>query len=162
MKQLLVLMCAALFFSCNNPNGKIVRTETEWSGNYEVLPGANKPTQVMIDYVVIEPTWGQSIYYAAKSGAKFEYFAGLLTILIAIGWAVLMKKLIIKVSLVNIIVVFLMLVGGLAFLFSANSTIRWNNQIKVEKKWYDEHSKDLKAMWDELYTQKKIVGTSGK
>lgn len=164
MKQLFLLFIVLFTLSCNKPSTEIAGSSTEWTGSWEILPGADKPSKVTIDYVYVEPTWGQSFYYSLKDGGGWSLIAGTIVIIAVIVWGTMLKKNTIKTGLINLAVLFLGLAGALALIFSRPGTIKWNNNIKIEKVVYEKYKEDnnLKGLWDVLYTDKRIVGTSGE
>lgn len=153
--KLLMLISVVFTFSCNNPDGKIYSTSSE-------PVGWDQGKQVFTDYVIIQPTWGQSFYYNLKSGGTVEIVLGLVLFFAAAMWFVLLTKKVLNTNLLNILVMVVLLAGSLAFIFSGPGTIKWNNQIRIEKKRYESAKDDLPALWDELYYEKRIVGTSGQ
>ena len=167
MKQLIFLLLMTGLFACNNPSGEITGSITEWSGSYEVLPGADKPTLVTIDYVYVQPTWGQAFYFNNKSGGIIEISAGIFLFIIGsiCVYRVATKQARTKaMHILYITAGAIGIISSLVFTFSGPGTIRWNNNIKIEKAVYEKYkaNDNLKDMWNQLYADKRIVGTSGK
>ena len=144
-----------LLFSCNNPDGKVYPTDP-------VATGWDKGVQTYSEYVIIQPTWGQSFYYHNKSGGGWTIIVGIILIIASAVQFYFLSKNLIKVTLLNILAFVLLFIGGLAFIFSGPGGIKGDDGIRIEKSYYDSHKDNLKALWDELYVQKRIVGTSGQ
>lgn len=158
--RLLMLMLLSFAFSCNNPSDEISGTVTQWDGQYEVLPGADKPTQVFVDYVLIDPTWEQSFYYSFKTGYGVSLTFAIAMLIIAAICFYRVAKQRTKSRIENGISIALIgigIIGFLAFGFSQPATVRWNNTKKIEKKYYESHKDNLPDLWDELY-EKGLVG----
>jgi len=151
-----VILIFSLLTSCNNPDGQIYGTISEQTG-WDM----GKP--VMTEYVIIQPTWGQAFYFAFKDGwYKLQFVLGMLLIVLSVGAVYAIAKNIFKVNLVGILISVILLAGGLAFIYTRPGTIKWNNDIKIEKQRYQEAKDNLPAFWDQLYNEKRIVGTSGE
>lgn len=151
----LIPVLILFMFSCNNPDGKTYPADP-------VATGWDKGVQTYADYVIIKPTWGQAFYYNIKSGGRWEIVVGILVLFLSAGLFIAMLKNLFKVNLLNILLMMLLLAGSAAFIFTGPGTIKWNNEIRIEKAYYEQQYKDLPALWDELYSQQRIVGTSGK
>lgn len=155
LKKLRILFVAIMIFSCNNPDGKVYPTDP-------VPTGWDHGVQTFTEYVVIKPTWEQSFYFAFKDGYTWQFVAGLLLIAIAIGVFYAIASSLLKAKLVNLLLMVVLIAGGLGFIYARPGTIKWNNNIKIEKQRYEAARDDLPALWDQLYEELRIVGTSGK
>lgn len=153
--KLFAVITAIMLFSCNNPDGKTYPADP-------VPSGWDHGVQTFTEYVVIKPTWGQSFYYAFKWGYTWQVAAGLFLIVASVGMFYALARYLIKVSIVSVPFALLLLAGGVAFIMSLPGTIKGNNNIKIEKQRYDASKDNLPALWDQLYDEKRIVGTSGK
>lgn len=150
-----VILIFSLLTSCNNPDGQIYGTISEQTG-WDM----GKP--VMTEYVIIQPTWGQAFYFAFKDGYTWQFGMGLFIIAIAVGVIYAIAKSLLKVNLVNLLLMFVLVAGGLGFIYARPGTIKWNNSIKIEKQRYEANKDNLPVLWDQLYNEKRIVGTSGE
>jgi len=152
----LLLLAAVLFsFACNKPSGNI-------SGATQEASGWDMGKQTFTEFVFIQPTWQQSFYFALKDGYLWQLAVGLLLFAGAACFFILMTKKILDVKLLHLLGMMVLLAGSAAFVFTRPSTIKWNNTIKVEKEIYDKSVSDLPALWEDLYDNKRIVGTSGQ
>lgn len=150
-----VILIFSLLTSCNNPDGKTYPTDPE-PGHWD------HGVQTFTEFVIIKPTWGQAFYYAFKDGYTWQFIAGLILIVAAGGMFYSLTKKYLTVNLVNIFLTFLLVAGGLAFIYARPGTIKWDNSVKIEKQRYEAAKDNLPAFWDQLYSEKRIVGTSGE
>ena len=86
----------------------------------------------------------------------------MILIVLSAGIAYALAKNILQVSLVNILLSVILFAGGLASIYSRPGKIKWDNDIRIEKQRYEEAKDNLPALWDQLYSEKRIVGTSGE
>lgn len=150
-----VILIFSLLTSCNNPDGKTYPTDPE-PGHWD------HGVQTFTEFVIIKPTWGQAFYYAFKDGYTWQFGMGLFIIAIAVGVIYAIAKSLLKVNLVNLLLMFVLVAGGLGFIYARPGTIKWNNSIKIEKQRYEANKDNLPVLWDQLYDERRIVGTSGK
>jgi hypothetical protein len=78
----LSLFAVILLAGCaNKPNNEILKTESKWTGKWiNASPGHN-PEKEMVDYVTVEPSWGQAWHYAFEGGAGFTLWLGVILVL---------------------------------------------------------------------------------
>jgi len=153
--KLLIGVIAIMLFSCNNPDGKTYPADPEPSG-------WDHGVQTFTEYVVIKPTWSQAFYFAFKDGYTWQFGVGLFLLAAAVGVIYALAKTLLKVKLTNLLLMFVLVAGGLGFIYARPGTIKWNNNIKIEKQRYEGAKGDLPTLWDQLYDERRIVGTSGK
>lgn len=168
MKQIFIALLAIILFSCNNPDGKVYKQVTEWNGDWEVLPGATSPSQIMVDYVTIKPTWGQSFYYAFKTGYyRIDFAFGILALMFAIValWLVATERTSTKaINIACIVIGAVGIISGAILFYNTPGDIHTDNEIKIEKTVYNSFKDDsnLKGLWDKLYNDGRIIGATGK
>lgn len=163
MKQIFIALFAIMLFSCNNPDGKVYNQSTEWTGSWEVLPGASAPSQVMADYVTIKPTWGQSFYYSFKTPRyRIDFAFGILAFMFAgvALWLVSTNRTSTKaINIACIVIGTVGIIGGALLLYLTPGDIHIDKSLKVEKTVYDSFKQkdDLKGLWDQLYAEGRII-----
>lgn len=161
MKKFLImsLLLAITFISCSQPDGKIHKSSTEWNGSWDM------GKQVMVDYVVIKPTWSQSFYFALKDGYAVDLFLSIFLFVAAIVSLYFVIKQMTKERWQTIacyIIAAIGIVGGAIIFYSTPGRIHSDTTVKIEKMEYERYKNDLPALWDKLYADKKIIGTSGQ
>jgi hypothetical protein len=115
--------------------------------------------------VVLSPTWKQSLEFASERGDHLTWviigiilLLGFVTVLLGAGTNASWFP---KIGAMSIVLMFILLVGGLASFFWQPSQIKWNNDKVVEKSHVDQLVKDsgsVKPIWDSLRKNCLIVG----
>lgn len=155
LKKIWPFMVAIMLFSCNNPDGKTYPADPEPSG-------WDHGVQTFAEYVVIKPTWGQAFYFSFKTGYTLSLVIGIILVVAAIGIYYAMSKGLLDANIRSIPITLLILAGGLAFIGTRPEIIHSDNSIKIEKSRYEASKGDLPALWEQLYSERRINGTSGK
>jgi hypothetical protein len=115
--------------------------------------------------VVLSPTWKQSLEFASERGDHLTWV--IIGIILLLGFvAVLLgagtnASWFPKIGAFSNVLLFILLVGGLASFFWQPSQIRWNNDKVLEKSHVDQIIKDsgsVKPIWDSLRKNCLIVG----
>lgn len=150
-----ILVIIITLFSCNNPDGKIYQADSEFD-HWE------QGRQVFKDFVIIKPTWGQSFYFAFKTDAGMQIFGGVGIFLVGVTILFLAAKKKYITSPLWIWGAFALLCLGAVVAMSPPGEIKWENEIRIEKSMYESRKADLKLLWEDLYKEKRIVGTSGE
>lgn len=161
MKYLLILLSIAAisFASCNNPDGKVYSSFEQFEGKWEHGQPVNQT------YVIIAPTWGQSFYFAFKSGYASSFITGL----ILLGWLVFCVRMIsAKLAATrawNITYIVTGLIAAplsLLLLIHQPSDIKENNFKNVKAEEYEAVKNDLPAYWLQMYDDNRIIGAGHK
>ena len=115
--------------------------------------------------VVLSPTWKQSLEFASERGDHLTWviigiilLLGFVTVLLGAGTNASWFP---KIGAMSNVLMFILLVGGLASFFWQPSQIKWNNDKVVEKSHVDQLVKDsgsVKPIWDSLRKNCLIVG----
>jgi hypothetical protein len=154
--------------SCDStPNDKVQATKTELDG-FKYDSTAKKQVQVSEEYVLISPTWGQSINYAKQTDEFWiNLILGILALALAATLFVLKSKnsklLPQSLDKIAIPLLFVLLAASLLCIYVKPGEIRWNNDKWVKKQNFDLVIKDsgsTKPIWDSLQNNCLIVGGS--
>lgn len=193
MKKILLVFTtflAVFMFSCSAvPNDKPVlvytATDSSWVSVYDSIPvylngvahttyAVIAKTHPTIQRAQIEPTWGQSFYYAFKYGYTPIFIVGLLLFFIGVLAATLdqfgkLESLLkLKTDINSYVKVALFLVfmaAGAITIYSKPGNIRWNNKKDVTVTYLDQTIKEAgssQPIWDSLEVHNLIIGASHK
>ena len=158
MKKLFgILLLSGILFSCNNPDGKIHNTE-------KIFAGWDQGKQTLTEWVVIKPTWGQAFYFAFKDGYAVDLIIAIILFILGFCCAIVVSKKLATTKILNslsIAGIVIGIVGGAILFYSQPGNIHTDNKIYVEKEKYDSYKDNLPALWEDLYKERRIIGTSG-
>lgn len=151
----IMLFFTLILLSCNAPNGDV-----KPDGREQIGWDAGKP--VYQEYVVVHPSWSQSVYYGLKSGISIWGIVGILGLGGAITTFVILTRRGFVNSLREVFILVFFLAFAIVGFWSVGGEVHTDNDIRVTKEYYESFKGDLQAMWEDLYQSGRIKGTVPK
>lgn len=169
MKKLLFLLAVsgALLSGCGRnpkPDDVVYKTITFQAGFKPGPTVKDNPVPVMVTKVELRPTWGQSNYFANKRGDWLIWQILAVVLLLVAAWLIIGFYSLLPGKLFNDWFpnmnalawggfMFVALAGALASWKWQAASIKWNNDIKIEKTHLDqtiEAAGSSRPIWDSL------------